>query len=131
LQKEKYRLINAVMHINKVTIKDVNISLNIEQFVKEFTDLQAVSLVNMQFEYNQIELNKRSHNITGFMTVLNLLQHYTLIQEEINSVAQFCRAMVQILKDLISNVCCMFLNNIAVKGPKTDYNNKEVLIRVC
>jgi len=38
-QKEKYHLINAVMHINKVTIKDVNISSNIEQFVKEFIDL--------------------------------------------------------------------------------------------
>jgi len=79
LQKEKYRLINAVMHINKVTIKDINISSNIEQFVKEFVDLQAVSLVNMQSEYNQIELDKKSRNITGFMTVLDLLQHYTFI----------------------------------------------------
>ena len=67
------------MHINKVTIKDVNISSNIKQFVKEFADLQAVSLVNMQSEYNQIELDKKSRNITGFMTVLNLLQHCTLI----------------------------------------------------
>jgi len=39
--------------------------------------------------------------------------------------------MVQILKDLISNVCHMFLNNIAVKEPQTDYNDEEVLIRVC
>jgi len=75
------------MHINKVTIKDINISSNIKQFVKEFIDLQAVSFVNMQSEYNQIELNKRSCDITGFMTVLNLLQHYTFIQEEINFVA--------------------------------------------
>ncbi len=119
------------MHINKVTIKDVNISLNIEQFVKEFTGLQAVSLVNIQSEYDQIELDKKSCDITGFMTVLDLLQHCTFIQEEINSVAQFCRAMVQILEDLISNVCHMFLNNIAVKGPQTDYNSKEVLMRVC
>jgi len=118
------------MHINKVTIKDINISSNIEQFVKEFIDLQAVSLVNMQSEYNQIELNKRSRNIMSFMTVLNLLQHYTFIQEEINSVAQFCRAMIQILEDLILNVCHMFLNDIAVKGPQTDYNSKEVLIKV-
>jgi len=72
LQKEKYHLINAIMHINKVTIKDVNISSNIEQFVKEFVDLQAVSLVNMQSEYNQIKLNKRSCNMTDFMTVLVL-----------------------------------------------------------
>jgi len=105
------------MHINKVTIKDVNISLNIEQFVKEFVDLQAVSFVNMQSEYNQIKLDKRSCNITDFMTVLDLLQHYTFIQEEINFIAQFCRAMVQILEDLIFNVCHMFLNNIAVKEP--------------
>ncbi len=130
LQKGKYCLINAVMHINKVTIRDVNISSNIEQFVKEFIDLQAVSLVNMQSEYNQIELDKESRNITDFMTVLDLLQHCTFIQEEINSVAQFCRAMVQILKDLISNVCHMFLNNIAVKGPQTDYNSEEVLMKV-
>jgi len=105
------------MHINKVTIKDVNISLNIEQFVKEFVDLQAVSFVNMQSEYNQIKLDKRSCNITDFMTVLDLLQHYTFIQEENNFIAQFCRAMVQILEDLIFNVCHMFLNNIAVKEP--------------
>jgi len=130
LQKEKYHLINAVMHINKVTIKDINISSNIEQFVKEFIDLQAVSLVNMQSEYNQIELDKKSCNITDFMTVLDLLQHYTFIQEEINFVAQFCRAMVQILKDLISNVCHMFLNDIVVKGPQTDYNSEQVLMRV-
>jgi len=119
------------MHINKVTIKDINISLNIEQFVKEFVGLQAVSFVNMQSEYNQIELDKKSRNITGFMTVLNLLQHCTFIQEGINFIAQFCRAMVQILKDLIFNVCCMFLNDIVVKGPQTDYNSEKVLMRVC
>jgi len=118
------------MHINKVTIKDINISLNIEQFMKEFIDLQAVSLVNMQSEYNQIELDKKSCDITGFMTVLDLLQHYTFIQEEINFIVQFCRAMVQILEDLISNVCHMFLNNIAVKGPQTNYNSKKVLMKV-
>ncbi len=64
------------------------------------------------------------------MTVLNLLWHYTFIQEEINSVAQFCRAMIQILKDLIFNVFCMFLNNIAVKEPQTNYNDEKVLMRV-
>jgi hypothetical protein len=39
--------------------------------------------------------------------------------------------MVQILKDLIFNVCCMFLNNIAVKELWTNYNSKKVLMRVC
>jgi len=38
--------------------------------------------------------------------------------------------MIQILEDLIFNVCCMFLNNIAVKEPQTDYNSEEVLMKV-
>ncbi len=78
------------MHINKVTIQNVNISLNIKQFVKEFAELQTINLVNMQSEYDQIELNKKSCNLTDFMTVLSLLRNCTLIQNETNSVVQIC-----------------------------------------
>jgi len=78
------------MHINKVTIQDANIFSNIEQFVKEFAELQIVSLVNMQLEYNQIEFDKKSHNLTDFMMMLDLLKNCTLIQNRTNSVAQFC-----------------------------------------
>ena len=71
-------------------IQDVNISLNIKQFIKEFTELQIVSLMNMQLEYDQIELNKKSCDLTDFMMVLDLLRNCTFIQNETNSVAQFC-----------------------------------------
>jgi len=78
------------MHINKVTIQDVNISSNIEQFVKKFAELQIVSLVNMQLEYDQIKFNKESHDLTNFMMMLDLLRNCTLIQNKTNSVVQFC-----------------------------------------
>ncbi len=68
----------------------MNISLNIEQFVKEFAELQIVNLVNMQSEYNQIEFNKESCDLTDFMMVLDFLRNCTLIQSETNSVVQFC-----------------------------------------
>jgi len=82
------------MYINKVTIQDANISLNIEQFVKEFAELQIVSLVNMQLKYDQIELNKKSCDLTDFMMMFNLLRNCTIIQNETNSVAQFCQTMI-------------------------------------
>jgi len=78
------------MYINKVTIQDVNISSNIEQFVKEFAELQIVNLVNMQLKYDQIELNKESCDLTDFMMMLNLLRNCTFIQNETNSAVQFC-----------------------------------------
>jgi hypothetical protein len=85
------------MHINKIIIKDINIS-----------EYQAVyerihRLISCQFcEYAvRIQsdwIKQEKFDIMSFMIVLDLLQHYTFIQEEINFIAQFCRAMVQILK---------------------------------
>ena len=103
------------MHINKIIIYNVMISSNIKQFVKKFSKLKTVSLMNIQFDYNQVTLAKKSCNITDFMMMLNLLRNCTLIQSKINSVAQFCRAMIQILENLISIMCQMFLNDIVVK----------------
>ena len=70
------------------------ISSNIEQFMKEFSELKTVSFVDMQSDYDQITLKKKSHNLTEFMMILRLLQNCILIQNRINSVAQFCRAMI-------------------------------------
>ena len=44
-----------------------------------------------------------------------------------NSVAQFCRITTKILMDLIFYVCRSFLDDISVKGPKTDYGGEEVV----
>jgi len=85
----------------------------------------------MQSEYNQIELNKESCDLTDFMTVLSLLRNCTLIQDRTNSVAQFCQTMIQILEDLISDICHMFLDDIVMKEPQSDYNGKESLSEVC
>ena len=51
-QKEKYRLINTVMHINKIIIYNIMISLNIKQFVKKFSEFKIISLMNIQFNYD-------------------------------------------------------------------------------
>jgi len=38
--------------------------------------------------------------------------------------------MIQIFKDLISDVCHMFLNNIAVKKSQSNYNDEKSLSEV-
>ena len=53
-----------------------------------------------------------------------------LIQGDTNSVAQFCRIMTQMLEDLISNIARVFVDDIGVKGPRSYYNSKEILIGV-
>ena len=65
--------------------------------------------------------------MTGFQTLIGLLQITTLPQGATNSVAQFVRIVTKILEDLIPEDCLPFLDNIGVKGPLSVYNKKEVL----
>ena len=43
---------------------------------------------------------------------------------------QFCRVIIYIFKNLILNIYRVFVNNIKVKGPKTDYENKKALLKI-
>ena len=67
-------MINAIMNMNKVIIQNVDLSLNIEKFSKEYTKIYVISLIGFFFEYDQVILIEKSQNLTAFMTFLNLLR---------------------------------------------------------
>ena len=123
----KYRMINAAMFINKVTIRDANIPPNVEDFAEEFGGLPTVSLVDLQSGYDQIELDQGSRDLTGFMTPLGLLRNCTLPQGSTNAVAQFSRIMERVLDRLIPDVARAFLDDIGIKGPRSRYGDTEAL----
>jgi hypothetical protein len=41
-----------------------------------------------------------------------------------NSVAEFVRVVTKILQDLIPHACMPYIDDIAVKGPKTNYGGE-------
>ncbi|KAF8848263.1 hypothetical protein BDZ45DRAFT_606184, partial [Acephala macrosclerotiorum] len=47
-----YRLINAIMKINSIILKDVNILFFVDEFSKEFIEYFCAFLINFFFEYN-------------------------------------------------------------------------------
>ena len=47
-----YRLINAAMKMNLVTLRDTNLLLSIDKFSKEFTRYAYASLINFFLGYN-------------------------------------------------------------------------------
>jgi hypothetical protein len=44
--KGNFRLINAVMHINKVTRRDSNLPPGVDEFLERFTSMYVVTLVD-------------------------------------------------------------------------------------
>jgi hypothetical protein len=51
-KKEKYRLINVVLKMNRVIIRNANSFSAINEFFEEFADCAVVSFVNLFFEYD-------------------------------------------------------------------------------
>ena len=124
-KSNKYRMINAAMNMNKVTIRDANLPPDVDGFSEEFAGMVMTSLIDLFSGYDQITLAKTYRDLTAFMTPLGLLRQTTLPQGATNSVAQFVRVITKILEDLLE-ICRPFLDDIGVKGPKTTYGNVEV-----
>ena len=122
-----YRMVDTAMYMNKVTIKDANLPPDVDEFSEDFAGMQISSLIDYYSGYDQITLDKISRDITAIMTPLKLKRHTTLVQGATNSVAQFIRVVTKILEDLISDIYKAFIDDIGVKGPKSRYNDEEVI----
>ena len=50
--KNKYWMINAIMNMNEMTIRDVNLFFNVEKFLKEFANMLITSLIDFFSDYD-------------------------------------------------------------------------------
>ena len=122
----KYRLVNVIVELNRVTVRDANLPPSADEFSEEFADCAISSLIDFFLGYDQVELDEKSRDLTAFMTSLGLMQMTTLPQGATNSVAHFVRIIFKILAPHLQDQAKPFLDDLGVKGPKTKYNNEEV-----
>ena len=47
-------MINAIMNMNEIIIRDVNLSFNVEKFSKKFADILIMSLIDFFSDYDQV-----------------------------------------------------------------------------
>jgi hypothetical protein len=126
-EKGSYRLITAVVEMNRVTVRDANVPPNVDQFSTEFAGLTMASLVDLFSGYDQFLLHARSRDMTAIHTPIGLLRMTRLPQGATNSIAQFVRVIYKILLDCIPHVALPYMDDIGVKGSTSFYNNEEVL----
>jgi hypothetical protein len=73
-----------------------------------------------------VALHKDSCDITAFYTPLSLVRQCTLPMGTTNLVAEFVRVITKICRDYILHRCIPYLDDVCVKGPKTNYNLEEL-----
>jgi len=62
----EYQLINIVIKINEVILKDANLPLLVDKFLEEFIEYMAALFINFFSRYNQLGLALKSKDITMF-----------------------------------------------------------------
>lgn len=122
----KYRLVNIAVKFNQVTDRDANLPLSANEFSEKFADCAISSLIDFFSSYDQVEPDKEFQDFIAFLTLLGLMQIITLVQGAINLVVQFVKIVLKILVLYLYNRAKFFLDNVAIKEPKTIYNNKKV-----
>ncbi|KAF8865669.1 hypothetical protein BDZ45DRAFT_580191, partial [Acephala macrosclerotiorum] len=125
-----YRLINAIIKMNSIILKDVNILFFVDEFFKKFIEYFYTFLIDFFSKYDQFILNDRNKNMIIFMILLKLLRITILFQRIINFIIQFVRVIITILKDVFFRIAIPFLNNVKIKKFYTNYDNKLVLLKI-
>ena len=60
--------------MNKIIIRNVDLSFNVKKFLNEFAKICVAFLINFFFEYDQIILIEKFRNLIAFIISLNLLR---------------------------------------------------------
>ena len=89
-------MINAIMNINKMIIRDVNLFFNVKKFLKKFANMLITSLIDFFFDYDQITFIEKCRNLTIFIISFKLLKMIKLSQKIINSIIQFVKMIIKI-----------------------------------
>ena len=76
----KYQLINTVIFLNRILIKDANLLPSADEFSEKFGKIAVTSVVDLFSGYNQVSLALESQDMTAFQTLIGLLQITTLPQ---------------------------------------------------
>jgi hypothetical protein len=129
-KKEKYRLINAALKMNRVIIRNANLFSAMNEFSKEFADCVIAFLMNLFFEYDQLSLIEKCRDMIAFMISLDLMRMITILMSAINSMTQFVRVINKIIVDHVFHHALSFVNDIELKRSKITYNNEFILSEI-
>jgi hypothetical protein len=126
----KYRLINHAAELNRYTIRNANMSPNINTFSEKFARCAIISFIDFFSGYDHVKLNFKCRDMTAFIIPFDFFRQMTILQKITNSIAQFVRIVIKILKKYIPHVCLPFMNDISIKNPKTIYNNEKIISEI-
>src|SRR6202789_4603373 len=121
------RIVHDLQRLNRVSIKDAGVPPILEEFVEAYAGQSVYAVLDMYWGFHARMLHEDSRDMTAFQTPLGVLRIASLPMGYTNSPAEFQACMMFILQDEVPNTAGVFIDDIPIKGPSTQYLGKDGL----
>jgi hypothetical protein len=119
------RIVHDLQPLNKVSIRDASQLPIIDDFVESYGARQCYTVFDLFWGFDARIVDPRSRDMTAFYTPLGLLRLTALPMGYTNSPAEFQKCMTFILQDEIPDVANIFIDDLPIKGPATQYLDRH------
>jgi transposase InsO family protein len=128
----KLRIVHDLQPLNKVSIRDAGLPPNLDNFVEPFAGRQCYTVFDLFWGFDARKVHPACRDLTAFHTPLGLLRITSMPTGYTNSPAEFQQCMVFILQDEIPHVANIFIDDLPIRGPASQYldedGNPETLV---
>jgi hypothetical protein len=121
----KLRIVHDLQPLNRVSIRDAGMVPIIDDFVDGFAGHQCYTVFDLYWGFDARKMDEESRDMTAFMTPLGMLRITSMPTGYTNSPAEFQKCMVFILQDEIPRTANIFIDDLPIKGPQTQYLDKN------
>ena len=115
------RIVHDLQPLNQITIRDAGLPPIVDDFIEPFAGRQCYTVFDLFWGFDARKVHPRSRDLTAFYTPLGLLRITSLPTGFTNSPAEFQKCMTFILQDEIPDVANIFIDDLPIKGPTSQY----------
>jgi hypothetical protein len=119
------RIVWNLEPLNAITIRDAAVPPIIDEVIEEFAGYSVYSLGDLYIGYDHQPIHPDSRDLTTVQTPLGPYRLTTLPMGWTNSVTIFHQNVMFILQDEVPHVARPFIDDVPMKGPKSDYRNED------
>jgi hypothetical protein len=121
----KLRMVFNLHQLNSITIRDAGLPPILDSFVEPFAGSQCYTVFDILSGFDARTVHPDSRDLTAIATPLGLLRLTCLPQGFTNSTAEFQKCMQFILQEEIPQIANIFIDDLPIKGPPTQYLDKN------
>lgn len=119
------RIVHDLQALNAVSIRDAGTLPILDDFVEGCAGRWCYTVLDLYWGFHARKVHPAHRGLSAFHSPLGLLQLTAMPMGYTNSPVEFQNCMLFILQDEIPDVANIFIDDCAIKGPNTNYPDKD------